>query len=136
MLLALAIWPTPIPIGHRHSDGLARTPALQWERHLQAYHGGLENAFGGPEDWHWHWVYPGDGYIAMDGEQFAADRQEMLSFEAAFVPAINVQCVEVLSPERDVAISKIPEFRHRSFQSVALLNSRQSLPELLGIMRL
>jgi hypothetical protein len=106
-------------------------------QHLQAHHGGLENCPTQPDDWHWHWVFPGDDYVGLGGEPVAAvdDVMLLMSCVDLFEP-VHACFVEWLAIDPAISLAKAPRDRQYSFQSVALMHSRQSLPELLGIMRL
>lgn len=136
MLLVLMLWPAPVPIGHRHGDNELRAADQQMVQHLQSHHGGVANARNWPEDWHWHWVYPADGYIGLGGEEIVATTEPMLPSQPFNLPEMPRGCwIDSLTPDRASSFARIPEHRRYSFQSVALLHSRQSLPELLGIMQ-
>jgi hypothetical protein len=139
MLLVLVVWPAPIPRGHSHGDqDLLRTDR-QLVEHLEFEHGGLDNACNWPDGWHWHWSYSRLSFVGLDGEHGVADPDGVLSERPDELEPRDLACAYRtggLDVAREAQLGKIPPHRQYSFQSVALLSSRQSLPELLGIMRL
>lgn len=136
-LLVLLLWPAPVPIRHSHNEGASRSSGHQLLQHLQAHHGGLAKCQHQPDDWHWHWVFPGDDYLGLGSEPIAAADDTMLPMSCVdlFEP-VHACFVEWLTIDPAISLAKVPGDRQYSFQSVALMHSRQSLPELLGVMRL
>ncbi len=135
-LLVLLAWPAPLAIGHRHEDLDKQVNEHDLVQHLHEHHGGFLNADHWPDGWHWHWFYPGDACIEVGGEELTAPADEMLTGPRFQLPAVQHWCQfdsSILS--RSMLRPKIPEHRRYSFQYVALVHSRQSLPELLGIIR-
>lgn len=137
ILLVLMLWPAPIPSVHYHSgpeNGRADRYLVQ---HLELHHGGLENARHWPEDWHWHWSLSGDGYVGLIGEQVVAESEGLLDRRSWDLPlSVCSFLVSRIDLGLEPRLATISPCRQYSFQSVALLHSRQSLPELLGVMRL
>ncbi len=136
ILLALMMWPAPIPLGHRHCDYSSRVSGQQMARHLVCYHGGFSNSENWPNDWHWHWVYPTDHCGQLDGDdaQLRTDQIVMgRPLDTFVLPRISP--LDCIASKVRLARPSIPLHRQHSFQCVALLHSRQSLPELLGVTR-
>ncbi len=135
-LLVLMMWPAPIPVGHRHCDYSSRVSGMQMARHLQCCHGGFSNSGNWPNDWHWHWVYPTNpcGQLDFDEAQGRADQMVTGRPVDTFVSPRICLLDGLASSVRPVR-PLIPLPRRYAFQTVALLHSRQSLPELLGVVR-
>ncbi len=136
VLLVLLAWPAPLAIGHRHDELSVQVSDQEMMQHLQEHHGGFCNADHWPDDWHWHCFYPGCSCLGVGGEDLTAPAEEMLTGPRFELPAVELWCQfdsSILS--RAKLRPKIPEHRRYSFQYVALVHSRQSLPELLGIIR-
>ena len=108
--------------------------------HLQIHHGGSANADNWPSDRHWHWEFPSHGEIAWGGQP-----DTIPAFEALFAEREHGFPIACVSPSSDwmlpigLTVSLTDAFVSRyerpTFQTVGLLNSRQSLPQLLGIHR-
>ena len=136
-LLLLMLWPAPIPIVHCHGDDALRVSDQQLVQHLVNHHGGFANAGEWPTQWHWHWVYTGDGYIGLTGEEVVSTGEQSISRPSFVLPELDgVNPIESLPLHRVGSLAQVIAHRGYTFQSVALMHSRQSLPELLGIMRL
>jgi len=110
--------------------------------HFQLCHGGTDSANNWPSGWHWHWVFPPNGEIASGCELMSAGCDRMLS--DCMDDFFGKDVISQLDPWKlwDFCrlwqlrcLEAIPNARQHSFQTVALLQSGQSLPELLGIMR-
>ncbi len=135
-LLVLLLGPAPLPIGHCHGDAAVPASDQHLVQHLQLHHGGFANAQNWPDDWHWHWVCPGNGYVGVDGEEVVANTVPILSDPQIPLPEAAYWCrIDTGVLNRASLRPSIPEHRRHSFQFVALMHSRQSLPELLGIIR-
>jgi len=135
-ILILVLLLAPIPVGHCHSLCDSDAKCQQMTSHLQIYHGGVENAKNWPEDWHVHWVFPSNGEIVAGCSISTVGSHRMVSsccddlFNGVFVSEpISWTLCELIYHQ------SLPEELQHSFLTVALLHSRQSLPELLGIMR-
>lgn len=136
MLLGLLLWPAPIPVGHVHGDQVARLGDQQLLRHLCLHHGGLANAAQWPDDWHWHWVYPGDAYVGLGGEQATTDADWYSVAPSVEMPTLGGESLgQPASSARIDSRPRLPRHLRYSFLSVAVLHSRQSLPEFLGVIR-
>lgn len=137
LLLVLMLWPAPAPNGHFHGNHNDHCADQHLVEHLKFHHGGLENAANWPEDWHWHWSFSRDGYVGLSGEQIVSQSERMPFVQRCELPeAVYVYWVGISESPKASQLATIPENRRYSFQSVALFDSRQSLPELLGVMRL
>lgn len=135
-LLVLLLWPAPIPVGHDHGELTSRVSDQQLTWHLQCHHGGFANSDNWPTDWHWHWVFPSHGDVAVGGEVLVVQADQMVSGQR--IDWLEPACVlrlECMSQQHLTVRLSIPANRQHSFQHVALLHSRQSLPELLGVIR-
>tara|TARA_A100001391_G_scaffold200756_2_gene186010 strand:- start:722 stop:1183 length:462 start_codon:yes stop_codon:yes gene_type:complete len=136
ILLALMMWPAPIPVGHRHSEYSSRVSDHQMACHLAFYHGGFSNSENWPNDWHWHWVYPAEHGGQTDVDNLRLSTGPMV-VGRPLVPLAPPQ-ISMLDCVQSTACfvrPSIPCQRQHSFQGAALLRSRQSLPELLGVIR-
>ncbi len=135
-LFVLMLWPAPVPVGHSHAGYASQVSSQQMALHLQCCHGGVACSDSWPTDWHWHWVFPANGYIDLESEGTLAHANSMVAGQC--VGLIEPMCLSYLAT-RTLKQSSSPPWaytnRAHSFQNVALLNSRQSLPELLGIIR-
>lgn len=135
-LLVLMLWPGPVPVGHSHDDYASRVSGQQMAVHLQYCHGGVADSECWPTDWHLHWIYPADGYIGLGSEHVLvqADAMNVARGQGEIAPMyLSYLATRTL---KQSLLPPMPRMnRARSFQNVALLNSRQSLPELLGIIR-
>jgi hypothetical protein len=137
LLLVLMLWPAPLPSGHCHSDPKVERTGHKLAEHLQRHHGGWENAANWPQDWHWHWTFSADRSIGLGVDQ--TDRLANCNLADRHCQATDLVCLYRfggLNLQCEHRLTKVPSDRQYSFQAVALLASRQSLPELLGIMRL
>lgn len=136
MLLVLMLWPAPILVGHDHGDLTSQISDQQLARHLQSHHGGLATSDLLPTQWHWHWVFPGDGYDGLGDEEIVAQADQMVRGQPmdSLEPAHLVR-LQYVSPKESSVRPSVRIKRQPSFQHVALLHSRQSLPEYLGIIR-
>jgi len=132
----LMLWPAPVPVRHRHGDTSSPSSSAQIVRHLDHHHGGLTNAWDWPDDWHWHWVFPGNDYVGLGFEQAIDINEQMLPDQSAELPELVCSSLIQWLADSTRSMVKIPKCRQYAFQSVAQMHSRQSLPELLGIMRL
>ena len=135
-LLVLMLWPAPVPVGHSHAGYAAQVSSQQMALHLQSCHGGFECSDSCPTDWHWHWMFPVHGYIDLGSEGVLAQSESMIAGEHAAV--IEPMCLSYLATRTLKQSFLLPSPRTNcahSFQNVGLLNSRQSLPELLGVIR-
>ncbi|MEO8268905.1 MAG: hypothetical protein ABI557_04235 [Aureliella sp.] len=132
----LMLWAAPVPVGHCHSDFDSRVSAHQMVLHLQLYHGGIDNANNLPSGWHWHWVLPPNGQLRTGCDLTSARRDRMLSSRADdLFGGIVVPHLDFWQHRLSYCKLVILDKHQHSFQTVALLHSGQSLPELLGIMR-
>ena len=135
-LLVLMFWPAPIPVGHDHGDLTSQVSDQQLTWHLQCHHGGFANSDSWPTDWHWHWVFPADGCIGLGGEILAVQADQIMPRQRiAWLEATCVLPLEYVSQQQLVVRPSLTANCQHSFQHVALLHSRQSLPELLGVIR-
>ena len=136
MLLVLMCWAVPIPVGHNHSDLSLRVSEQQMACHLKCHHGGFENSDRWPTDFHWHWVFPMDGHEGLGGAELAVQADQIAPGQRLELPGpaciLRLECVSL---KQFFARPSLPASRQHSFQNVALLHSRQSLPELLGVVR-
>ncbi len=139
IILALMLCHAPIPVGHRHGDSELRGSVQEMELHLQKHHGGIANAENWPDDWHWHWhwVFPGESCVDLGCESTIASNTYLTPSEQ--IVACEAGCLSIclyFISDHMNSLARIPERCRYSFQYIALLHSSQSLPELLGIMRL
>ncbi len=135
-LLVLMLWHAPVPVGHSHAGYASQVTGQQMERHLQCFHGGVACTECWSTDWHWHWVFPASGFIDVGSEGILAHSRSMIAGQ--WVGLIHPMCLSYLATRTwKPSTSPLWTYTNRahSFQNVALLNSRQSLPELLGIIR-
>lgn len=136
MLLVLMLWPAPIPVGHNHNELSLRVSDQQMDCHLKCHHGGFENSDRWPADWHWHWVFPMDGHEDLGGVELMVQTEQFSPGQRVDFPvSACVLRLESVSLKQFFARPCLPANRQHSFQNVALLHSRQSLPEFLGVVR-
>lgn len=136
VLLVLILWPAPIPVGHQHSDLSLRVSDQQMAWHLKCHHGGCENSGHWPTDWHLHWVFPMDGHQGLGGSEWVVQSDQMASAQQMDLPGpACISRLECVSSKQYFAKPSLPANCQHSFQNVAILHSRQSLPELLGVVR-
>lgn len=135
-LLVLVLWSGPVPVGHSHADYASRVSGNQMTAHLQHCHGGFACSESWPTDWHWHWVSLADGYVGLGSEDVLVQAESMVAGQCQRVNQPMWLCyLETRTLKQTFLLpSPCTNWAH-SFQNVALLNSRQSLPELLGIIR-
>ncbi|MCO8124770.1 hypothetical protein NHH03_23740 [Stieleria sp. TO1_6] len=139
LVFVLLLWPVPIPVGHCHD--VAAESVLQVEelsRHLVWHHGGPANAGNWPQDWHVHWLLPAQAFASIGGDpsdceveclpasQFSAAND----LDVAVLPTLGLFSVALHSVHYGAS-----DPRTLSFQTVRLLTSRLSLPELSGVIR-
>lgn len=135
MLLVLLLWPAPRPVGHRHGE-CGTWSHEQMTKHLQFCHGGFANADNWPSDWHWHWCFPADPVVGMEGDTIAfrsilpVDGKAQMRFDAVCECHLDARVWQ-----QTVKAQSIPAERRHSFTTTSLLMSRRSLPELLGVVR-
>jgi hypothetical protein len=138
LVLVILLWPGPVPVAHSHSD-VADTlvGTSQLTRHLTWHHGGVSEAPEIPGGVHIHWVLRSEFFAGINAEEVLLK---------ADCDNLTLSYVEVESTDRVVALDQVTSatFQVRqftqcqsidSFQLVGLLHCRQSLPELLGVMR-
>ncbi|TWT75074.1 hypothetical protein CA85_03620 [Allorhodopirellula solitaria] len=138
VLLVLMAWPAPIPVGHRHSDYSSRVSDTQLAWHLHCYHGGCAEAGDRSSDWHWHWVYPADHYANLEvGDVPQCVAPVVTGRLDAPLASPGISSLDCLTSKdwRTLDRPSLPPQRQLSFQSAAVLHCRQSLPELLGVIR-
>jgi len=135
-MLILVLILAPVPGGHCHSDCDSIISSQQLTLHFQIYHGGPDNAGNWPEGWHLHWGFPanGESLKCCDATVFGG---EIMLFSCVHDPLDGLEVSHLNSWKfwRFFCHESVPDERQHSFLTVALLHSRQSLPELLGIMR-
>ncbi len=138
LLLVVLLWSGPVPVAHSHSDAgdtFAATKELC--QHLSSQHGCWSSGHCDLDGWHIHWVLRSEAFAGINCEEL------ILQTECTLDPANSNEC---FAPEPQIALDgnaiapdqgrwEIQNDLLRSFQLVGLLQSRQSLPELLGVMR-
>lgn len=135
-LLALLFWTAPLPQGHTHKSCQSYWTSNQLSEHLQSCHDGIGDNENLTNGWHWHWVFRAN---SLDGIGDADDAD--LSRSAITCPDHAVADQEIPSPlyawvwKATLVTPTVSIDRGNSFNTAALLASRQSLPELLGIIR-
>lgn len=135
-LLVLMLWSGPVPVGHSHADYASRVSGNQMAAHLQHCHGGFACSESWPTDWHWHWVSPADCYGTLGSEDVLVQAESMMAGQCQRgIEPMCLCCLETRTLKLSLLLPAPCTNRAHSFQNVALLNSRQSLPELLGIIR-
>lgn len=135
-LLVLLLCPAPVPVGHSHSDPRSGWSTDQMAMHLQACHGGSANADNWPSGWHWHWSFQVDTDLVANQEISTA--QCHLSLNDVSQVASTFVCESKLDTwvwKTTLSRPLVSIDRRHSFTNIALLSSRQSLPELFGILR-
>ncbi len=136
IVLMLMLWAAPVPVGHCHSDCGSRVSSQQMTMHLQLYHGGAENANNWPSRWHLHWVFQPSGQLAIGDDLAIAHDAPMVSSRVDdLFDTVGLSQLDSRLHQQLYVQLVIPDECQNSFQTVALLLSRRSLPELLGIMR-
>lgn len=136
LILALLLWLAPMPIGHCHGDCASRWSASQMAAHLQLYHGGTDISDDFRSGWHWHWMLRANGPLGLDVTPVMATTTASLDCHTDAVPWIGV--IPSLNSGAWNAAKTLPVVcghRGLSYQTIALIHQRQSLPELLGISR-
>lgn len=136
LLLVLLLCPAPVPVGHSHSDLGSDWSSDQMAMHLQACHGGSANADNWPSGWHWHWSFQVDTDFVANQE--ASNVQCHLSPNEVSQAASTFVCESKLDAwvwKTTLSRPLVSIDRRHSFTNIALLSSRQSLPELFGILR-
>ena len=104
--------------------------------HLQACHGDYANGNNWTSGWHWHWVFQADAVVGTDAGSLAVQCNPMVD-ENHRTP-LDFVCESRLDAgvwKKTLLAPSVLMDRRHSFTTIALLPSRQSLPELLGIMR-
>lgn len=135
LLLVLMAWHAPIPVAHRHDDWSAGELNNLVVLHLEQHHGEQSGMQSDPRGWHWHWVCPGDRYVGPVGEVVVASGDDLIPGPTVDLPSLTEhRLIAFLEADRGNPLVKLPLRCRYSFQCVALLGSRQSLPELLGTM--
>ena len=134
--VVLLLCVAPIPECHAHSeysiDGASQALAV----HLETCHGGHENAQNWPKGWHWHLHFQSDDSGQCSAGLSALELEEVLESSTESVYEVDPwrQIAHRESPD-DIIASCHRMNRPLTFTTVALLNGRQSLPELFCIIR-
>ena len=126
-----------MPIGHSHEHATdTRNGTLQLSRHLNVCH--PDGCFSGrdADGWHIHWIVRAVGYAGINAEELAchASFTDLVPTDG---PRVWVQ-YELMPGRLDVDLSPRTLFLGSmagSFLQVGMLQSRRSMPELLGVMR-
>ena len=135
-MFILVLLLAPTPVGHCHSDCVSDVSCQQMTSHLQIYHGGVDNAKNWPEGWHLHWVFSANGEIVAGCNLTTAGNHRMASScSDELLDGVPVSLPISWTLGQLFYHQLLPDEHQHSFLTVALLHSRLSLPELLGIMR-
>ncbi len=138
LLVVVLLWSGPVPVAHCHADvGGTFSASAELCQHLASQHGCLSSGHSDPTGWHIHWILRSEVFDGINCEEL------ILQTECA---AETNNCNESPATELQLALDgdaiapdhgrwAIRDDLRRSFQLVGLLQSRRSLPELLGVMR-
>lgn len=134
--VVLLLCVAPIPECHTHSessiDGTSQTLAV----HLETCHGGYDNVKNWPKGWHWHLHFQVDDSGQGSSGLSACELEEVLEspIESAHEAHRRRQIGYWESPD-DIFATCHRTNRSLTFTTMALLNGRQSLPELFCVIR-